>query len=68
MVQAALHPSSGLAEWRERAGSVSPVLGEALDTCAVLPMNQAECVDVLELLLRPRREPAGFAEEGHRLW
>jgi len=50
MVQAALHPSSGLAEWRERAGSMSPVLGEALDTCAVLPMNQAECVDVLELL------------------
>src|SRR5579859_4004669 len=50
MVQAALNASSGLAEWRERAGSVPPVLGEALDACALLPMSQTECVDVLELL------------------
>jgi len=50
MVQAASPASSGLAEWRERAGTVPVALAEALDTCALLPMNQAECVDVLELL------------------
>jgi GTP pyrophosphokinase len=50
MVQAATQPSSGLAEWRHRAGSVSPVLGEALEACASHPVNQAECVDVLDLL------------------
>ena len=50
MVQIAAQPSSGLAEWHDRAGSVPPVLGEALQACASHPVNQAECVDVLDLL------------------
>ncbi|WP_243047732.1 bifunctional (p)ppGpp synthetase/guanosine-3',5'-bis(diphosphate) 3'-pyrophosphohydrolase [Dyella sp. RRB7] len=50
MVQAVTQPSSGLAEWQHRAGQVPPVLGEALEACASHPVNQAECVDVLDLL------------------
>ncbi|WP_130619459.1 bifunctional (p)ppGpp synthetase/guanosine-3',5'-bis(diphosphate) 3'-pyrophosphohydrolase [Dyella amyloliquefaciens] len=50
MVQAALTASPGLTQWRERAGRVPPVLGEALDACASLAVNQAEYADVLDLL------------------
>jgi GTP pyrophosphokinase len=50
MVQAAPHASSDLAEWRSRASSVPPVLAEALEACAQLPVSRAEGVDVLELL------------------
>jgi GTP pyrophosphokinase len=50
MVQAATQSSSGLAEWHHRAGNVPPVLAEALEACASHPVNQAQCVDVLDLL------------------
>ncbi len=50
MVQAATQPSSGLAEWHHRAGNVPPILGEALEACAAHPVNQTQCVDVLDLL------------------
>ncbi|WP_199100213.1 bifunctional (p)ppGpp synthetase/guanosine-3',5'-bis(diphosphate) 3'-pyrophosphohydrolase [Dyella sp. ASV21] len=50
MVQAAPYTHSGLAEWRERAGNVPPLLGDALDAAASAAVNPAECVDVLELL------------------
>jgi len=50
MVQAALNASPGLAQWRERAGRVPPVLGEALDACTPLPVSQAELADALDLL------------------
>ncbi|RDI97638.1 bifunctional (p)ppGpp synthetase/guanosine-3',5'-bis(diphosphate) 3'-pyrophosphohydrolase [Dyella solisilvae] len=50
MVQAALTTSSGLTPWRDRAGSVSPVLGAALEACASVPVNQAQCADILDLL------------------
>ncbi|MHA6205412.1 RelA/SpoT family protein [Dyella soli] len=50
MVQAALQASPGLAAWRERTGAVPPVLAEVLDACSPLAVNQAECVDVLDLL------------------
>lgn len=50
MVQAALTASPGLAQWRERVGYVPPVLGDALDAGASLPMHQAELADALDLL------------------
>ena len=50
MVQAAPTARQGLAQWRERAGPVPPVLGDALDACASLSAGQAETADVLDLL------------------
>jgi len=50
MVQAALTASPGLAQWRERVGRVSPVLGDALDACASLSLSEAELADALDLL------------------
>ena len=41
---------ANLAQWRDRAGALSPLLGEALQACAQQPLNQAECCDVLDLL------------------
>ena len=46
--------SSRLPAWRERAGPLAPVLDAALQACLELPpglpLNQAECCEVLELL------------------
>jgi GTP pyrophosphokinase len=42
--------STNLLHWRERAGTLPPVLDEALQACAVQPVPQAECTDVLDLL------------------
>jgi GTP pyrophosphokinase len=39
-----------LASWRDRAAPLPAALAEAVDACLQRPVNQAECVDVLELL------------------
>ena len=39
-----------LQQWRDRAGTLPPVLEEALQACATQPVPQAECCDVLDLL------------------
>ena len=50
MVQAAPQAVSSLAAWRARIGAPAEVLARALDACEGARMNQAECVDVLDLL------------------
>ncbi|MEV8522037.1 bifunctional (p)ppGpp synthetase/guanosine-3',5'-bis(diphosphate) 3'-pyrophosphohydrolase [Dyella marensis] len=50
MVQAAPIAASSLAQWRERAVAPAPVLAQALEACAGHAGNEAECVDVLDLL------------------
>jgi GTP pyrophosphokinase len=42
--------TSSLLQWRERAGTVTPLLAEALQACAAHPVPEAECCDVLDLL------------------
>jgi len=42
--------STSLLHWRERAGTLPPVLAEALHACETQPVAQAECCDVLDLL------------------
>jgi GTP pyrophosphokinase len=42
--------SSNLQSWRDRAGTLAPVLAEALQACAAQPLPEAECSDVLDLL------------------
>ncbi|MEP7184531.1 MAG: bifunctional (p)ppGpp synthetase/guanosine-3',5'-bis(diphosphate) 3'-pyrophosphohydrolase [Rhodanobacter sp.] len=39
-----------LQQWRDRAGTLPPVLDEALQACAAQTVPQAECCDVLDLL------------------
>jgi GTP pyrophosphokinase len=39
-----------LQHWRDRAGTLSPVLAEALQACATHHVPEAECSDVLDLL------------------
>ena len=50
MVQAAPIAASSLAQWRARAVAPAPVLAQALEACAGHAGNEAECVDVLDLL------------------
>jgi len=42
--------TSNLSQWRERAGTLSPVLDDALQACATRALPEAECCDVLDLL------------------
>ncbi len=42
--------STSLRSWRERAGTLPPVLAEALQACVAHPVPEAECADVLDLL------------------
>ena len=42
--------SSSLLSWRDGAGSLPPLLAEALQACAAHPVPEAECSDVLDLL------------------
>ena len=42
--------STSLLHWRDRAGTLPPVLADALQACATQPVPQAECCDVLDLL------------------
>jgi GTP pyrophosphokinase len=42
--------TSSLLQWRERAGTVAPLLAGALQACAAPPVPEAECCDVLDLL------------------
>ena len=42
--------SSSLLQWRERAGSLPPLLADALQACSAQPVAEAECCDVLDLL------------------
>jgi len=42
--------STSLQPWRDRAGTLPPVLAEALQVCAAHPVPEAECADVLDLL------------------
>ncbi|MFC5582341.1 RelA/SpoT family protein [Rhodanobacter terrae] len=42
--------SSSLLSWRDGAGSLSPLLAEALQACAAHPVPETECCDVLDLL------------------
>ena len=42
--------SSNLTQWLERAGSLSPVLVDALQACQAQALPEAECCDVLDLL------------------
>ena len=42
--------SSSLQSWRDRAGSLPPLLAEALQACAAHSVPEAECGDVLDLL------------------
>ncbi|OOG59905.1 bifunctional (p)ppGpp synthetase/guanosine-3',5'-bis(diphosphate) 3'-pyrophosphohydrolase [Rhodanobacter sp. C03] len=42
--------SSSLLSWRDRAGSLPPLLAGALQVCAAHSVPEAECGDVLELL------------------
>ncbi|WNL47174.1 bifunctional (p)ppGpp synthetase/guanosine-3',5'-bis(diphosphate) 3'-pyrophosphohydrolase [Dyella sp. BiH032] len=50
MVQAAAPAVSSLAAWRDRTGTPAAVLARALDACMQARVNEAECVDVLDLL------------------
>lgn len=43
--------ASPLSVWRTRAGDGASVLGAALDACAGAAVNEAECADVLDLLV-----------------
>lgn len=51
MAQAADIAVSTLAAWRERATGVPASLEPAIDACASAPVDQAECLDVLDLLV-----------------
>ena len=51
MAQAPDIAASTFAAWRARAASVPAPLAAALDACAAAAVNQAECVDVLDLLV-----------------
>jgi GTP pyrophosphokinase len=42
--------STSLQQWRDRAGTLPPVLDEALQACAAHSVPEAECCDVLDLL------------------
>jgi GTP pyrophosphokinase len=42
--------TGSLQSWRERVGTLPPVLGEALDACVSRKLHEAECTDVLDLL------------------
>ncbi|HWX65342.1 MAG TPA: bifunctional (p)ppGpp synthetase/guanosine-3',5'-bis(diphosphate) 3'-pyrophosphohydrolase [Rhodanobacter sp.] len=42
--------STSLQQWRDRAGTLPPVLDEALQACATHSVPEAECCDVLDLL------------------
>jgi GTP pyrophosphokinase len=48
MAQAA--KPSNLLQWRDRAGALSPLLGEAVQACMLHSVPEAECCDVLDLL------------------
>ncbi len=50
MVQATSHAVSSLAAWRDRTGAPAEVLARALEACLRSRVNEAECVDVLDLL------------------
>ena len=50
MVQAVSIAAPGLQSWRNRAGTLPPVLADALEACATRAVDQAECADVLDLL------------------
>ncbi|WP_158881894.1 bifunctional (p)ppGpp synthetase/guanosine-3',5'-bis(diphosphate) 3'-pyrophosphohydrolase [Rhodanobacter sp. L36] len=41
---------SSLQQWHDRAGTLAPVLADALQVCCTRPVPQAECCDVLDLL------------------
>ncbi|GLQ88662.1 RelA/SpoT family protein [Dyella flagellata] len=49
MVHATTTPGH-LAAWQSRAGSLPPVLSDALEVCAQNGVNELECGDVLDLL------------------
>ncbi|MFC5435956.1 RelA/SpoT family protein [Rhodanobacter umsongensis] len=42
--------SLSLQQWRDRAGTLPPLLDEALQACATHAVPEAECCDVLDLL------------------
>jgi len=42
--------TSSLLQWRERAGTVAPLLADVLQACVAHPVPEAECCDVLDLL------------------
>jgi GTP pyrophosphokinase len=81
MVHAAQSPS--LSQWRDRAGTLSPLLADALAACAACAVDEAECCDVLDLLAMlgcdaqtqaaalwfelARVDPAGWAARGGQL-
>nr|WP_266171542.1 bifunctional (p)ppGpp synthetase/guanosine-3',5'-bis(diphosphate) 3'-pyrophosphohydrolase [Dyella subtropica] len=50
VVQPAPTTESSLALWHSRAGTVSPLLAQALEACAQRSVHEAECADVLDLL------------------
>ncbi|MGN6657210.1 MAG: bifunctional (p)ppGpp synthetase/guanosine-3',5'-bis(diphosphate) 3'-pyrophosphohydrolase [Rhodanobacter sp.] len=50
MVRSAPTEAGKLESWRARAGSLPPVLADALEACAGRPVNQTECGDILDLL------------------
>jgi GTP pyrophosphokinase len=42
--------SSSLSAWRDHAGTLPPLLADALQACITQPVAEAECCDVLDLL------------------
>ena len=50
MVQTVFIATTSLQSWRDRAGTLPPVLADALDACATRAVDQAGCTDVLDLL------------------
>ncbi|WP_017463126.1 RelA/SpoT family protein [Dyella ginsengisoli] len=51
MIPAATPAPGGLTRWRVAHPDAGPVIGAAIDACAVAPVDQTECTDVLDLLV-----------------